>query len=102
MATKDNKNNNPKLDEEPPAVQSQAQSTSAEAKHKADNAPEKSDETQFFDTTIAKVKIVDGEEIVVMSDHLDPGEELKTAYDERKAAEKLKKRDDATAEQSKK
>lgn len=99
---KDTGKNNPGLAESAPAVQSQAQTTSAEPEHKADNAPEKSDETVFFDTTIAKVKKIDGEDVVVMSDHLDPGEKLKTVYDEEKTAAKLKKRADATTEQAKK
>ncbi len=97
MATK-NPQNNPSLsteDKANPAVQSQAQSTSAEQDHKAENSPENNkDETQFFDTTIAKVKKIKNEQtgkdeyITVMSDHLSPGEELKTSRDERLAKEK--------------
>lgn len=109
MATK-NPQGNPNLSEQPPAVQSQAQSTSAEPEHKRENAPENNqDETQFFDTTIAKVKKVHNEEtdkdeyVTVMSDHLDPGEELKTSRDERLAKEKNAKRgeDKSTDEQAK-
>lgn len=61
------------------------------------NAPEpKSDEVQFFDTTIAKVKKdKDGNEYVVMSDHLDPGERLKRDVDAEKAEKRAKRDKDA-------
>ncbi len=106
MAATKNPEKNPNLTEQPPAVQSQAQSTSAEPEHKRKNAPEKSDETVFFDTTIAKVKKIKNEEtgrdeyVTVMSDHLDPGEELKTARDERLAKEKNAKRGKDTDKES--
>lgn len=107
MATK-NPQGNPNLTEQPPAVQSQAQSGSAEPEHKRENAPENKDETQFFDTTIAKVKKIHNEEtdkdeyVTVMSDHLDPGEELKTSRDERLAKEKNAKRDKKDADKDNK
>lgn len=76
---------------------SQAQSVSAEKDLKAKRAPEKSDEIQFFDTTVTKlvereVEDEDGkthtEVVEVMSDNLYPGEKLKRADDEEKAAKK--------------
>lgn len=85
--------------------QSQLQSTSAETEQKVDNDPaekaRKDNEPQFFDTTIAKIKVVDGEEIVVMSDHLDPGERLKRDVDAEKAEKKAKKVKDDNAKDSK-
>ncbi len=111
MATK-NPEKNPSLTEEPGAgVQSQAQSTSAEAEHKAENDPnanQNKDEIRYFDTTIAKIKKIKDEvtgkveEVTVMSDHLMPGEELKTARDERRAAEKAKKAEEKRAADAKK
>ncbi len=106
MANK-NPQNNPNLSEQSPAVQSQAQMGSAEPEHKRENAPENKDETQFFDTTIAKVKKVKNEEtgkdeyVTVMSDHLDPGEELKTSRDERLAKEKNAKSADKNKDDKK-
>lgn len=72
--------------------ESQLQSASAEKDQKA-KAPEReaetNQETEFFDTTIVKIKTDDdGNDIEVMSDHLDPGEKLKRALDAEKAAEK--------------
>lgn len=78
--------------------QSQLQSTSAEPGKKAENDPTKKakEETQFFDTTIAKVVMTeDGEEIVVMSDYLDPGEKLKREVDAEKAEKRAKEAKDA-------
>jgi hypothetical protein len=84
------------------AAPSQLQSASSETEQKR-QTPEKeaakNDEPQFFDTTIAKlvereVEDKDGnkttEWVEVMSDNLYPGEKLKRADDEEKAAEKDK------------
>lgn len=73
--------------------ESQAQSASTERDFKAANKPENSDEIQHFDTTIAKLverEAENGEKewVEVMSDNLYPGEKLKRAVDEEKAAEK--------------
>lgn len=85
------------------AGESQAQMGSAEPDFKRQNDPEqkvaKDDEPQFFDTTIAKMVQREVEDdkgnkttewVEVMSDNLYPGEKLKRAYDEEKAAEKSK------------
>lgn len=77
--------------------ESQKQSGSTEPDVKA-KSPESENETQFFDGTISKIKEIDGEEVVVMSDHLLPGEKLKRALDEEKAAEKLEKQKKARRE----
>lgn len=88
------------------AGQSQAQMGSAELDFKRRNDPESgehADEIQFFDTTIAKMVERENEEtgemewVEVMSDNLYPGEKLKRAYDEEKAAENAQvARKDAT------
>lgn len=74
------------------SAESQLQSASAEPDQKAkapERQAEKNQETEFFDTTIVKIKTDDdGNEIEVMSDHLDPGEKLKRSLDAEKAAEK--------------
>lgn len=79
---------------------SQAQAGSTEKAHKDANKPGKNkDEIQFFDTTITKLvdrPVLDenGEEtgetetVEVLSDNLYPGEKLKRADDEEKAAAK--------------
>jgi hypothetical protein len=78
------------------AQTSQAQSASGEQDYKADNKPEKhADEIQFFDTTITKLVERENEDgemewVEVLSDNLYPGEKLKRADDEEKAAEKAK------------
>ena len=75
--------------------QSQLQSGSADPGKKVENDPAKKvkedGETQFFDTTIAKVITdEDGNEKVVMSDFLAPGEKLKREVDAEKAEQKAK------------
>lgn len=96
MATK-NPQGNPNLSgDETPAVLSQAQSTSAEPEQKRKAAPDLAEGRTFYDTTIAKyatVKNAEGkdEEVVVMSDHLDPGEELKSTRDQRNSDEQLRR-----------
>lgn len=76
-------------------TQSQLQSTSAEPEQKVENDParkvKKDGETQFFDTTIAKVVTdEDGKEVVVMSDFLAEGEKLKREVDADKADKRAK------------
>lgn len=78
--------------------QSQAQSGSAETEQKIENDPAKrlaeTGEPQFFDTTIAKVVTdEDGEERVVMSDHLAEGDRLKREVDAEKAEKRRKEAD---------
>ncbi len=84
------------------SAQTQAQTASAEKDWKQRNAAEggemepKEDEPIYFDTTIAKLvkrENSDGDEewVEVLSDNLYPGEKLKRADDEEKAAEKDKK-----------
>lgn len=81
------------------AAPSQAQSGSADPKNA--KSPEKKaaqkDEPQHFDTTISKLverENADGEMewTEVMSDNLYPGEKLKRADDEEKAAKKAEER----------
>jgi len=84
--------------------QSQAQSASAEPDFKKKNAPEKSDEPQFFDTTIAKLVEREDPEtgkkewVEVLSDNLFPGEKLKREDDAERLAEKDKQARQARAE----
>jgi hypothetical protein len=92
MANKDNDNTTGVA----ASAQTQAQSASGEKDWKAANKPEKkADEIQFFDTTIAKLVERENEDgdkewVEVLSDNLYPGEKLKRADDEEKAAEKAK------------
>lgn len=98
-----NKDNNPLS-----GPQSQAQTASPEPDFKKKNAPENSDEPQFFDTTIAKLVERKNEEtgetewVEVLSDNLFPGEKLKRDDDAEKLAEKEKKaREDRAKEDDK-
>lgn len=76
---------------------SQAQQASGQPR-KADSPETRaadSNEPQFFDTTVAKLVERENEDgdkewVEVMSDNLYPGEKLKRADDEEKAAEKAK------------
>ncbi len=64
------------------------------AKPKADDKPQAADEIVFYEGTIAKVVTDDkGNETVVMSDHVGPGEKLKSVVDQEKAEAKLKAAD---------
>lgn len=87
------------------AAPTQAQSGSGEKDFKAKNKPERhSDEIQFFDTTVTKLvdrenpETGETETIEVLTDNLYPGERLKRADDEEKAAEKAKAVREARAE----
>ena len=91
--------------------ETQAQSASGERAYKDANKPENSDEIQHFDTTVTKLverenKDGDTEWVEVLSDNLYPGEKLKRAVDEEKAAEKAeaarKAATDAAADRKKK
>lgn len=89
------------------AAQTQKQSASGEQDWKAKNkAEDNNDEIQFFDTTVAKLverENADGEKewVEVLSDNLYPGEKLKRADDEEKAAEKERAARQARAEADK-
>lgn len=78
--------------------ESQKQSASTEKDFKKANKPENSDEIQHFDTTIAKLverenpDTGETETVEVLSDNLYPGEKLKRADDEEKAAAKAEER----------
>lgn len=91
------------------AGESQAQTASGEPRT-TDETPEKraakTDEPQFFDTTVAKLVERDVEDkdgkthkewVEVMSDNLFPGEKLKRADDEEKATQKAEQAREARA-----
>ncbi len=91
-----------------PGMESQAQSTSAEPRHKRAQAPDTKrrgkagadTEIQFFDGTITKL---DKDGNTVMSDHLAPGERLRREETDRyEYTETARKQREADEEKAKK